>query len=205
VTERRDHWEGVYQQKSAEAVSWYAPRLETSLALLEAAHPGSDARVIDVGGGASTLPDHLLDRGIGALTVLDLSPTALERSRARLGERGDAITWIAGDVTRVDLPADAYDVWHDRAAFHFLTEPEEQARYAERLHRSLVDGGHVVLATFALDGPERCSGLPVQRYDPAGMARALGGDLTVVDARHERHTTPWGSTQAFQFAVFRKG
>lgn len=205
---RREHWERVYLEKEPEAVSWYTPRLATSIELIDALGPGPGTRVIDVGGGASTLPDHLLDLGAGAITVLDLSAAALARSRARLGRRADRVTWIEADIRAADLPEAAYDIWHDRAAFHFLTDANDRARYAAVLHHALAPGGQVVLATFALDGPERCSGLPVQRYDAPAMAAALGLEgrvaFEVVDERHEVHTTPWASTQAFQFAVLRR-
>jgi SAM-dependent methyltransferase len=165
------------------------------------ATPASE--IIDIGGGASRLVDHLIDRGFQDVTVLDLSEAALEAAKARLGGRAARVHWIVADVTAWEPPK-AYDVWHDRAAFHFLTEERDRAAYVARLERALKVGGHAIMATFALDGPERCSGLPVVRYDPASLGRTLGRAFQLVDTRRHAHATPWGSDQSFQFSVFRR-
>ena len=197
------HWQEVYEKKGATAVSWYAPHLERSFELiLEVAPPG--AAIIDIGGGASTLVDDLLAAGFHALTVLDISSAALDITRRRLGKRGDNIHWIPADITRVALPAAAYDVWHDRAAFHFLTEEADRRAYVATLSRCLRDGGHAVIATFAPEGPSRCSGLEVVRYDAASLQAQLGDGFSLTRSLEESHTTPAGIAQRFVFCAFRK-
>ena len=172
-----------------------------SVALIEEVAPlGS---VIDAGGGSSRLAERLLDRGHEGLAVLDVSAAALERAKARLGERAGRVRWIVGDVTRVE-DVGTYDVWHDRAVFHFLTEASDRARYVALLRRALAPGGHAVIATFAPDGPEQCSGLAVVRYDGPGLARELGDGFTLLRTVEETHRTPWGKPQAFQYSVFRR-
>ena len=198
--ERERHWEGVYTTRAPDEVSWYAPRLEKSLELVLAARP-PPAAVIDVGGGASTLVDDLLGLGYEPVTVLDVSDAALQVSRARLGERAGRVRWIAGDVIHTDLPPEAFDVWHDRAAFHFLLDPADRAAYAARAARSVRPGGHLVIATFAPDGPERCSGLEVARYDGEALARTLGPGFRLEDETRETHVTPRGTEQRFVYAV----
>lgn len=159
--------------------------------------------MIDIGGGTSRLAAALLARGLRDVTVLDLSQAALDAARARLGTGGDGVTWIAADVTRW-TPTRRYDLWHDRAAFHFLVDPADRAAYLVRLDRALVPGGHALIATFALDGPERCSGLPVVRYSPETLAQVLGPRFTPVARRLHDHLTPRGALQKFQFSLFRK-
>ena len=201
--ERERHWEGVYTTKAPDQVSWYAPRLHRSLDLiLRARQP--PATVIDVGGGASTLVDDLLGLGYAPVTVLDVSDAALQVSQARLGAEADRVHWLAGDVIHTLLPPDAYDVWHDRAAFHFLLDPADQAAYAARAARSVRPGGHLVIATFAPDGPEKCSGLEVVRYDVEGLAGALGPCFRLESEERETHVTPWGAEQRFTFAVLER-
>jgi SAM-dependent methyltransferase len=165
---------------------------------------GPEASLIDIGGGDSTLVDVLLDRGYRRVTVLDLSAAALERARTRLGSRGDAVTWLEGDATRANLPPAAFDLWHDRAVFHFLTSEEDRVRYVRTASLALKPSGTLIMATFALDGPSKCSGLPVERYDAAALARALGHDFILQRALGDTHRTPAGSEQRFLYAVFRR-
>src|SRR6202166_2943426 len=201
---RQAHWEGVYTQKGESEVSWIQENPAPSLELIEQVGATAASAIIDIGGGASRLVDNLLDRGLGNVTVLDLSEAALQAAKARLGARASQAHWIVADAT-VWEPVKLYDVWHDRAAFHFLTEDRDRAAYVVRLERALKVGGHAIIATFALDGPERCSGLPVVRYDPAGLGQILGRAFQLVHARRHAHATPWGSDQSFQFSVFRHG
>lgn len=198
------HWQEVYSRKRANEVSWYQPHLERSLALLDALALSPDAHVLDAGGGASTLVDDLLDRGFTHLTVLDLAEAALEATRARLGDRAERVTLLAGDATDALVPDGSVDLWHDRAVFHFQTIPAKRSAYVERIAHALPPGGHVILATFALDGPERCSDLPVARYDAAGLLAELGPRFERVTDTHEVHTTPKGSPQAFTYVVARR-
>jgi 2-polyprenyl-3-methyl-5-hydroxy-6-metoxy-1,4-benzoquinol methylase len=203
----REHWEQVYTTKPATGVSWYAPHLARSLAFIERAAPGPEARIIDVGGGASTLVDDLVDRGYGAVTVLDLSEQALAVARARLGAKAARVTWMAADVTTAALPEKHYDVWHDRAVFHFLTDPGARRRYVEQVQRAVKPGGHVIVATFGPEGPERCSGLDVVRYDADTLHGEFGAPFVKVESAREVHTTPWGSEQQFTycFCLMRDG
>jgi SAM-dependent methyltransferase len=201
--ERERHWEEVYTTKAPDQVSWYAPRLDRSLELiLHARRP--PAAVIDVGGGASTLVDDLLRLGYGPVTVLDVSDSALQLSRARLGSDSGRVCWLAGDVIHTDLPREAYDVWHDRAAFHFLLDPADRAAYAARAARSVRKGGRLVIATFAPDGPAKCSGLEVARYDGAALASTLGPSFRLEAEARETHVTPWGAEQRFTYAVLER-
>ena len=201
--DRERHWEKTYRAKSPTEVSWYTPHLEESLRLIEEV-ANSDARVIDVGGGASTLVDDLLAVGHSHLSVLDISNTALELARERLGQRADLVNWIRGDVTSVELAPDSYDVWHDRAVFHFLLEEDDRKKYVANLVPSVVPGGHAIIGTFAPSGPERCSGLDVRRYD-AGTLHAELGDAFELDAALEMtHVTPGGNPQRFAISRFRK-
>jgi len=200
--DRQSHWNAVYSSKAETDVSWFqqtpAPSLE-SLARVQARR--GDA-IIDIGGGESRLVDSLLADGFKSLTVLDLSATALAHARARLGDRGDRVTWIAADATTWQ-PPQSYDVWHDRAAFHFLTAESDQQAYLDRLKQSLNPRGHVIFGTFAPDGPEKCSGLPVVRHDSDSLARLLGTSFALIDWRRHDHVTPWGAVQKFQFSTFR--
>jgi SAM-dependent methyltransferase len=175
-----------------------------SVELIDRFCPLPDGRVIDIGGGISRLVDTLLDRGRRGLTVLDVSEEALSLTRQRVGDRARDVRWVHEDVLLADL-GDPFDLWHDRAVFHFLTEGEDRDRYATKLHASLVQGGHAVMATFALDGPETCSGLPVVRYDATSLHDALGTHrFSLVHELHAVHVTPQGKEQKFQFAVFRR-
>jgi SAM-dependent methyltransferase len=202
-TGRRAHWQNVYATKAESDVSWFQENPAPSLDLIAATGISSDAAMIDVGGGASRLVDHLLERGFGQLSILDLSANALEQAKKRLGRRGDGVAWIVADIAAWQ-PVRVYDLWHDRAAFHFLTDPADRDAYVACLKKAVRPGGNVIIATFAPDGPERCSGLPIVRYDAAGLARTLGDGFGLVETRSHRHTTPWHSVQSFQFSSFRR-
>jgi ubiquinone/menaquinone biosynthesis C-methylase UbiE len=185
-------------------VSWFQPHAESSLGFIHATGVGKDAAIIDVGGGASTLVDDLVSEGYSDLTVLDLSAAALEAARKRLGERERGVRWIEADITEVNLPDNRYDVWHDRAVFHFLTAPEQREAYVRTVFRSVKPGGHVIVATFAEDGPDKCSGLPVMRYSPDGLHDEFGEAFTLLQHRKEAHHTPSGSVQQFVYCYCRR-
>jgi ubiquinone/menaquinone biosynthesis C-methylase UbiE len=201
--ERQEHWQGVYGSKAETEVSWFQQRPSISLELIKAARCNRHDPIIDIGGGASRLVDTLLDAGHDAITVLDLSAKALETSKRRLGARAKQVEWVVSDVTRWE-PAQQYAIWHDRAAFHFLTELADRAAYADRLARALRPGGEAIIGTFALDGPAQCSGLPVVRYDAASLGQTLGPAFALFETRADDHRTPSGSIQKFQFSRFRK-
>lgn len=197
------HWNTVYTTKSEREVSWFEPVSECSLRMLDAAGVTTDACVIDVGGGDSHLADALLNRGFGCLAVLDISGAALRRAQDRLGAQASALTWIEADVTR-EWSWRPVDVWHDRAVFHFLTTPADRDAYRRHLLDTLKVDGTAIIATFAPDGPEKCSGLAVARYSPESLAAELGDALELVDALPHVHITPWGATQSFQYSRFRR-
>jgi SAM-dependent methyltransferase len=199
----KDHWDAVYRTKPADGVSWFRPHLERSLAFLEGTKLDLDARVIDVGGGASTFVDDLLERGYTNVTVLDLSQAALDATRARLGERAARVRWLCADVTEARLPEAAYDFWHDRAVFHFLRDPAARARYVDAVRRSLEPGGHIVVATFGPHGPEKCSGLEVMRFSAEALHDEFGSDFAREADATEMHTTPWGTEQEFVYCYCR--
>ncbi len=201
--ERHAHWENVYQTKGERDVSWFEESPSISLDYIRATGVKPGASIIDIGGGASRLVDALLDEGFEAITVLDLSEKALAASKARLGARSAKVKWVAADVTTWE-PSQIYDVWHDRAAFHFLTDPKDRAAYAARVLRAVRPGGHVIIGTFALDGPERCSGLPVVRHDAASLSAILGHSFELIESRNHVHQTPIGNLQRFQFSRFRR-
>ena len=203
ASDRESHWQKVYLEKGEQEVSWTQPSPEPSLGLIETFAPSRQASIVDIGGGASRLVDALCDRGYQAITVLDLSEAALASARQRLGPQGGHVRWIAADAT-VWEPPQPFDLWHDRAAFHFLVDVSDRKAYLERLVRGVKAGGHAIIATFALDGPEKCSGLPVQRYDPASLSAAIGDAFELVDHRPHRHVTPWGAVQSFQFSVLKR-
>jgi ubiquinone/menaquinone biosynthesis C-methylase UbiE len=200
---RRAHWETVYASKSEREVSWFQESAAPSLELIAEAGVTPLSAIIDVGGGASRLVDALLEKGFRDVTVLDISEAALGAAKARLSERGLSVRWVISDVTEWRPEAAAFDLWHDRAAFHFLTDPGDRTAYVARMIRALKPGGHAIIATFALDGPERCSGLPVQRYDGRNVGEAIGERFELIRTRPEVHTTPWGAKQSFQFSLFR--
>jgi trans-aconitate methyltransferase len=204
MPDRSAHWENVYATKGETEVSWFQDSPAISLDMIRAVSPDHGASIIDIGGGASRLVDALLQDGYRDLTVLDLAANALEAAKKRVGgAAASKVDWIVADATTW-RPARGYDVWHDRAAFHFLTDSRDRAAYVERLRSAVVPGGHVIIATFAPGGPEKCSGLPVQRHDSASLAAELGPDFELVETRSETHHTPWNSTQAFQFSRFRR-
>jgi SAM-dependent methyltransferase len=197
------HWDRVYEGREPDQVSWYRPHLEHSLSLIDQARLPADAAIIDVGGGASTLVDDLLDRGHTRITVLDISTKAMATARERLGARAAAVSWLAGDITRVELPVHEFSFWHDRAVFHFLREEEGRARYVAAVRRALQPGGHVVVATFGPSAPEMCSGLPVVRYTAEGIHQQFGEQFKKVGSETEIHHTPWGSEQEFVYCYCR--
>ncbi len=200
----KDHWERVYGTRPTDSVSWYQPHADRSLRLIEQAGIGVEAAIIDVGGGASTLVDGLLARGFRNITVLDLSDAALQAARQRLGQRASAVQWRVADVTTAELPRHGYDLWHDRAVFHFLMSPEDRQAYVRKVLHSVRPGGHVIVATFAEDGPLQCSGLPVMRYDADGLHAEFGEAFTLVGHEREVHHTLMGSTQQFTYCYCRK-
>lgn len=200
--ERQQHWDGVYKEKQSTAVSWYQEYPELSLQLIQKSGVARDESIIDIGGGASLLVDNLLQQGFSAVAVLDISASALECARARLCERAAQVEWFVADVTTFE-PPHQFALWHDRAVFHFLTREEERQNYLQALTRALQPGGWLVLATFALDGPEKCSGLPVERYDADKMRTTLGNRFELVESREECHTTPAGGEQKFTYCLFR--
>lgn len=200
---RREHWEQVYRTKAPHEVSWFQPEARQSHAVIGRPAPDRESAIVDVGGGASVLVDGLLADGYSDLTVVDISETALALARARTGKPGRRVHWIAGDLLTTQLPASSYDVWHDRAVFHFLTQPEDRARYLEQVRHAVRRGGLVLVATFAGDGPTRCSGLDVARYDPVELHAAFGAGFELIECHREAHTTPSGSTQAFTYCACR--
>ena len=197
------HWENIYRTKAPNAVSWYRSHLDRSLALIESASPDRKAGIIDVGGGASTLVDDLLARGYRKLTVLDVSQTALDVTKTRLGESGKGVRWICADATQADLPGQAFDVWHDRAVFHFLTAPEQRNAYVSLAERAVKPGGHVIVGTFGPEGPTKCSGLDVVRYDAGSLHGEFGERFRLVQSFKELHETPFGTTQQFLYCYCR--
>jgi ubiquinone/menaquinone biosynthesis C-methylase UbiE len=200
--DRQAHWQSIFATKAEREVSWFQDDPQPSLALIEEiASPSSS--VIDVGGGASRLTDALLERGFTDLTVLDVSSAALAAAKERIGQEAKRVQWIVADITTWE-PSRAYDVWHDRATFHFMVGEPDRAAYLSRLARALKPGGHAIIATFALDGPESCSGLPVRRYDADTLAQTLGAGFQLIGSRRQEHVTPWGAAQPFQFSVFRR-
>jgi SAM-dependent methyltransferase len=204
VPNRGDHWEGVYRTKGEREVSWFQETPSLSLELMRSVGATRHSAIVDIGGGASRLVDALVEGGYEGLTVLDLSESALAAAKARLGPASAGVTWIVADVVGWK-PRQRYGIWHDRAAFHFLTDAADRTAYVACLREALPPGGHAIIATFALDGPERCSGLPVVRYDAASLGTALGAAFSLVETRRHDHHTPMGSTQRFQFSVFRRG
>ena len=199
----KSHWERVYRTKLPTQVRWYQPHALRSLDLIRRVSPPPNGAIIDVGGGASTLTDDLLDAGYQDLTVLDLSGSALAQPRARLGARAGCVRWVEADVLNAPLPRAAYSVWHDRAVFHFLTEPADRASYVAQVRRAVRPGGFVLVATFADDGPTRCSGLDVHRYSPEALHAEFGAPFRQVASEREEHITPAGVLQAFTYCLCR--
>jgi SAM-dependent methyltransferase len=203
ATDRKSHWETVYSRKAETGVSWYQVEPRLSLELIGAVAPAQGGRIIDIGGGASVLVDRLLDFPFEKIAVLDISEVALGKAKARLGERAEQVRWVVVDVTETP-ELGTFDIWHDRAVFHFLTDPEDRRSYVELALRTVPEGGHLVIATFADDGPKRCSDLDVCRYNARSLASELGEGFSVVREARETHTTPSGSSQAFFYGVFRR-
>lgn len=201
--DRSEHWEQVYRTKQPDQVSWFQAEARLSRQLIERVVPDRAARIVDIGGGASTLVDGLLASGYRDLTVVDLSPSALALARQRLGAGADAVTWHATDVLTASIAHASFDLWHDRAVFHFLTDEPERARYVAQAHHAVRAGGYLIVATFAEDGPARCSGLDVARYSPTALHAEFTAGFSLVASHRELHTTPSGSQQAFTYGVFR--
>ncbi len=199
----RSHWEQVYRTKGPDQVSWFQPEAKLSLELIRLVAPARDTSIIDVGAGASTLVDGLVAAGYSRITLLDLSPAALIQAQQRLSNDADAVVWQEADVLTADLDAGAFDVWHDRAVFHFLTGAAERTRYLKQVRQAVRPGGFVLVATFAENGPTRCSGLDVARYTPEGLHAEFGTDFRLVESRREEHRTPGGAPQAFTYCVCR--
>jgi SAM-dependent methyltransferase len=197
------HWERIYTEKAPDAVSWYRPHLEKSFSLIEQFAPGKSASIIDVGGGESTLVDDLVADGYENLTVLDISRAAIDVSRKRLGAASERVSWLAADITRVELETSAYDVWHDRAVFHFLTAESDRAAYVRQVVRAVRRGGHVIVSTFGPEGPMKCSGLDVIRYDAESLHREFGGHFRLLESSKELHHTPFGTVQQFLYCHCR--
>jgi SAM-dependent methyltransferase len=196
-------WESIYRLKAPDAVSWYRPHLDLSLDLIGRCAPGRSASIIDVGAGESTLVDDLLSRGYQHLAVLDISPTAIEATRQRLGRAADDVHWMLGDITQFSLAQHAFDVWHDRAVFHFLTDQAQRQAYVRSVLHAVKPGGHVIVSTFGPEGPTKCSGLDVKRYDAAALHQEFGRRFQIEESALELHRTPWGTKQQFVYCCCR--
>ena len=204
LMDAHSHWDKVYAIKRPEMLSWYRPHLETSLALIERVASSLSAPIIDVGGGASTLADDLLLRGYEDVTVLDISKTAIDAARRRLGPDAGRVRWIVADILETRLERHAYEIWHDRAVFHFLTRPDQRVAYVEQLVRAVQPGGHLVISTFGPAGPTTCSGLDVKRYDEKMLQDEFGKQFELIEGSRELHHTPEGITQEFLHCCFRR-
>jgi len=204
MIENRTHWEKIYRTKKPDAVSWFQPSLRLSLVLIRASGVAKSAAIIDVGAGASTLVDDLLTEGYSNLTILDISSEALSVARQRLGERSKSVKWIVSDITELDPSFRGYEVWHDRAVFHFLTAEADRRKYCEVMERSVCSGGFIIMATFGPNGPTKCSGLNTVRYSPESLSETLGNRYQLISARTESHVTPGKVTQEFAYSLFRK-
>ena len=198
---RKQHWNQVYRTNAPDDVSWFQKRPDVSLKLIDATGIGKDQAVIDVGGGASVLVDFLLDAGFKRLAVMDISANALDDVKQRLGEQASKIEWLEADVTDFN-PPQKFSLWHDRAVFHFLTEKADRQKYVGTLKRTLTANGHAIIATFALDGPPKCSGLDVAHYDAADICAELGGEFQLLEQMDETHVTPWNTEQKFSYFRF---
>lgn len=201
---KQEHWENVYQTRGRKEVSWFSEHLDTSLRMITDTGVGKDTAIIDVGGGNSNLVDDLLENGFVDVSVLDISGKAIMDSKERLGRRADDVNWLVADITEVDLPKNHFNVWHDRAVFHFLTVDDDRRKYVELVMRSLKHGGHIIVASFSLEGPLKCSGLDVIRYSPETMHDEFGNAFQLVESVGETHNTPFGTTQGFIYCYCRK-
>ena len=199
----RSHWESVYSTKAPNAVSWYRLHLETSLEIIQRVAPTRSTAIIDVGGGESTLVDDLLARGYQNLSVLDVSSAAIDFTKRRLGRTADSVEWIVGDITTAELHTNAFDVWHDRAVFHFLTAPEQRVAYVRQVARAVKSGGYILVSTFGPEGPMKCSGLEVMRYDAESLHAEFGVRFRLLESCKELHETPFGTTQQFLYCLCR--
>ena len=197
------HWERIHTEKAPDAVSWFRPHLEKSLALIELVTPDRSSSIIDVGGGESTLVDDLLARGYEDITVLDISQAAIDANRKRLGAASKRVTWLVADISRVEPDPSVYDVWHDRAVFHFLTSANDRAAYVRQVARAVRHGGHVIVSTFGPEGPMKCSGLDVVRYDAESLHREFGVHFQLLESSKELHQTPFGTVQQFLYCHCR--
>jgi SAM-dependent methyltransferase len=202
INDRRGHWDAVYAANDPARVSWFQSTPNASLELISQSGITPDEEIIDVGGGASTLADHLMQSGHSRLTVLDVSPHALDFAKTRLGTRAALIRWITGDILSAPLDRHRYGLWHDRAVFHFLLNPSDRRRYGEQLRHALRPGGHAIIATFAEDGPLRCSGLDVRRYSVSNLVTEIGEGFELMDQRFEDHRTPSRAVQKFIYCLF---
>lgn len=200
----KNHWEHIYETKAPTQVSWYQEHAKYSFQYIQNTGIPKTDHIIDVGGGTSTLVDDLIEAGFQNVTILDVSSTALKVARQRLGPRAVSVNWVEADITKAKLPQDTYDVWHDRAVFHFLTQAKDRQRYVDTVRRSVRKGGHVIVATFAVDGPERCSGLEVVRYSPESLHGQFGDNFEIVDSARETHHTPFGTEQKFMYCYCRR-
>jgi trans-aconitate methyltransferase len=201
--DKKTHWEDIYSKEKVDEVSWYQTQPSLSLHMIEAANLDRNAAIIDVGGGASRLIDNLIMQGYTNLTVLDISEKSLERAKERIGSASQNIQWVESDIADFN-PHQKFQFWHDRAVFHFLTQPEDRTRYLEVMNQSLAAGAHIMIATFAPDGPEKCSGLPIQRYSHESLQQTLGPAYKLILQEQETHLTPAGGQQKFIYALFRK-
>jgi len=202
--QNKEHWETVYATKEADSVSWFQEHAETSLSFIEKLNLEKSSPIIDVGGGASTLVDDLLIRGYSRLSVLDLSGAALETAKKRIGAKSAIVQWLEADVTKIKLPKHHFEVWHDRAVFHFLTRSEEREAYIQNVLGAVLPNGHIIISTFAEDGPTQCSGLPVMRYSAETLHAEFGKSFLLKEHLLENHSTPSGKTQQFLFCHFVK-
>jgi len=200
----KTHWEHIYETKAPTQVSWYQEHAQYSLQFIQNTNVPKTGHIIDIGGGASTLADDLLAAGFQNVSVLDVSEHALQLARQRVGSRAGEVNWIEADITQAELPEQAYDVWHDRAVFHFLTRAEDRQKYVEAVRHSVKQGGHVIVATFAPDGPDKCSGLEVVRYSPTSLHDEFGAGFELKDSTKETHHTPFGTEQKFIYCYCRK-
>jgi len=199
----KKHWEGIYQENNPDEVSWFQPKLAISLELIKSVEPRKDARIIDIGGGASTLVESLLSDGYKNLSVLDISGNALAKIKERLKEKASQIEWFETSILDFSNPR-KFDLWHDRAVFHFLVNGSDRATYLKNLTGLLKAGGHLIVATFAIDGPLKCSGLDVVRYDETAMKKEIGEGFEFLKSCNEIHKTPWDTEQKFTYFLFRK-
>ena len=194
----QNHWNKIYTEKAPTSVSWYRPHLETSFSLIERVAKKESA-IIDVGGGESTLVDDLLSHGYNNITVLDISRRAIEENIGRLGIASERVDWVVADITKAELRESAYDVWHDRAVFHFLTQESDRIAYVRQAAHAVKPGGHVIVSTFGPEGPTKCSGLDVVRYDAESLHREFGVHFRLLESVKELHQTPFGTIQQFLY------